>query len=330
MTRATSRPALHALACTARARGAQILLLLTAAMAGCADDPLRPPAPADAAFSVTALQAAGPARSIAFHSARAGNLEIYLASPGGADPVRLTFAAASDFYPDISGNGKSVVYTSKLGTAPSDIHMIAVAGGDPVNLTHTPTASEDWARFSPNGQQVAFHGNADGDNEIYVLDLRSGVLTQITSNAVSDTWVEWSPDGHRLTFRRGSDVWLTDLRTGETTQLTHVPAQFAQMAAWSPNGQQIAYMSFQAGYCSVFIMDADGSNPVNLTPKNPADANSAWCSRAPSWTHTGQILFMSFRPSTGGDIELFIMNADGTGLTRLTQSAGEDGGPTAR
>ena len=308
-----------------------VLLLALLAIGACADQPLEPEATSAPAYGVAALQSAGPAGSIAFHSDRAGNREIFLMDPGGGDLVRLTYnAAASDFYPDISRNGKWVVYTSRIGSGQSDIYMISVDGGDPVNLTNTPTASEDWARFAPNGQQVAFHGNADGDNEIYVLDLRSGALTQVTSNAVADTWPEWSPEGHRLTFRRGSDVWVTDLRTAETMQLTHVPAQFAQMAAWSPNGKRIAYMSFQEGYCSVFVMNADGSDPVNLTPKNPADANGAWCSRAPSWTRTGQILFMSFRPSTGGDIELFVMNDDGTGLTRLTHSAGEDGGPTAR
>ena len=298
-------------------------LLLTGA---CAEAPLEPVT----AILSAAVQAAGPPQSIAFHSDRGGNRDIYFMSPSGADPVRLTLGPALDYYPDISNNGKWVVYTSRVGTGPSDIYLVSTAGGDPINLTETTDASEDWARFSPNGQRIAFHGDADGDTEIYILDLKSGELTQVTSNTVADTWPEWSPDGHRLTFRRGSNVWMTDLRFDETVQLTDVPARFAQMAAWSPNGQKIAYMSFEEGYCSVFVMNVDGSDPVNLTPKDPADANNEWCSRAPSWTQSGQIIFMSFRPSTGGDTEIFIMNDDGTGLTRLTSSAGEDGGPTAR
>jgi len=39
---------------------------------------------------------------------------------------------------------------------------------------------------------------------------------------------------------------------------------------------------------------------------------------------------MSFRPSTGGDVELFVMKPNGKDLTRLTQSTGEDGGPRMR
>lgn len=305
-------------------------LLAAIALGACAETPVEPGPTGAPSYSVEALQAAGPAGSVAFHSDRSGNRDIWLMDPGAGNPVQLTSSAAAEFYPDISRNGKWVVYTSKLGAAQSDIFLVSTAGEDPVNLTKTALASEDWARFSPNGQQVAFHGNASGNNDIWILDLRTGALTQVTDYAGAEVWPEWSPDGHRLTFRRDTDVWVIDLRTGEETQLTHVPSRFAQMAAWSPNGQRIAYMSFQEGYCSVFLMNADGSDPVNLTPKDSADPASAWCSRAPSWTRTGQILFMSFRPATGGDIELFVMDSDGTGLERLTDSAGEDGGPTAR
>jgi Tol biopolymer transport system component len=82
-------------------------------------------------------------------------------------------------------------------------------------------------------------------------------------------------------------------------------------------------------------MSAEGDTPenpaVNLTPKDPADPSSAWLSRAPAWSMNGrQIYFMSFRPSTGGDVEVFVMNADGTGVARLTHSVGEDGGPQTR
>jgi len=90
-------------------------------------------------------------------------------------------------------------------------------------------------------------------------------------------------------------------------------------------------MSMRAGYISVFLMNADGSEPRNLTPKNAGDADSDWISRAPSWSTTGrQIYFMSSRPSTGLDTEIFMINIDGTGLTRLTNTIGMDGSPHGR
>jgi len=296
--------------------------------AACVDEPagplLTPPS-----YSTEGVQGAGAPGSIVFHSDRAGNREIYLMSPGGEDPVRLTDDPAMDYYPDISPNGRYVVFTSNRAGAKTDIYLLDLQGGSTTDLTNTPAANEDWARFSPNGQQVAFHSDRTGNYEIFVLDLRTGVLTQATSYAGVDQWAEWSPDGNVLAIRRDTDVYLLELATGAATRLTTDPA-LDQMAAWSHDGKQLAFMSARAGYCSVFVMNADGSGQTNLTPKDAADANNTWCSRAPSWTRNGEILFMSFRPAHAGNNEIYIMNADGTGLTRLTNSAGEDGGPTAR
>jgi Tol biopolymer transport system component len=103
------------------------------------------------------------------------------------------------------------------------------------------------------------------------------------------------------------------------------------MAVWSPNGKQLAFMSARDGYPSVWVMNADGSGQTNLTPKDPGDADSEWVSRAPSWSTTGrQIYFMSFRPSTGLDTEIFLIDFDGTGLARITYTIGVDGSPRAR
>ena len=78
-------------------------------------------------------------------------------------------------------------------------------------------------------------------------------------------------------------------------------------------------------------MNADGSGQVNRTPKNPADSDGDWVSRAPSWSTTGmQIYFMSSRPSTGLANDIFIMNPDGGGLHRLTNTIGVDGSPRGR
>jgi Tol biopolymer transport system component len=302
-------------------------LLLLLATAACADEGVTS-VRTDSALGEARL-GAGPPGGFVFHSDRAGNREIFLMDPRGADPVRLTTHPAGDFYPDIARDGRRVVFTSTRA-APSDIFLLDTRGGDPVNLTNTPGVSEDWARWSPEGRRVAFHSNRTGNTEIFVLDLRDGNLSQITNHPGPDMWPEWSPDGHRLSFRRDMDVYTIDLRDQTTTRLTHLPTTLDQMASWSRDGRYLAFMSFREGYCSVFRMDADGANQVNLTPKGAGDANNTWCSRSPSWTRHGQILFMSFRPSTGGDIEVFAMKPDGSGLVRLTHMPGEDGGPTAK
>jgi Tol biopolymer transport system component len=296
-------------------------------LAACAGEPGTPLEPAAGALAGAGSPAPGAPLSIAFQSSRDLNSEIYLMNPDGSNAVRLTNNNVSDVEPDLSPNGHRVAFTSsRSGNA--DIWVMNADGSDAVNLTSSAGA-DSWARWSPNGQQIAFESMRDGNWELYLMNADGSGLVRLTTYAGIDRYPAWSPEGGRLLFRRDHDVYVLDLADGSATRLTTDPA-LDQMAAWSQNGRRIAFMSLRDGYCSVFLMNADGSDQTNLTPKDPADASSAWCSRAPSWTRNGRILFMSFRPSTGGDVEVFVMDADGSALERLTTSPGEDGIPMTR
>jgi Tol biopolymer transport system component len=197
------------------------------------------------------------------------------------------------------------------------------------NLTNS-AANDGWARWAPDGQHIVFHSNREGNFELYVMNRDGGDPMRLTDYPGVDQFPEWSPNGQEIAFRRDIDIHVLDVSSGEIRRLTDAPP-LNQMASWSPNGKQLAFMSSRAGYISVFLMNADGTNQTNLTPKNPGDVDSDWISRAPSWSTTGrQIYFMSSRPSTGLDTEIFLMNADGTSPTRLTTSIGMDGSPRSR
>jgi len=273
------------------------------------------------------VQGGGAAHRIAFQSARDGNNEIYLIDADGGSPFRVTNHPASDLTPDISPNGREIVFTSNRG-GNNDIWVTDLAGNSARNLSKNPTI-DGWPRWSPNGQWVAFHSDRDGNFNIYVTRADgSGDAIRLTDYSGLDQYPDWSPDGQEIAFRRDHDIYVIDLRSGDLRRLTSDPA-IDQMSAWSPNGKYLAFTSFRNGYCSVFRMNADGSDQIDLTPKDAA--GGAWCSRAPSWSVNGrEILFMSFRPSTGGDVEIFVMNLDGTDVRRLTNSPGEDSSPRAR
>jgi Tol biopolymer transport system component len=276
----------------------------------------------------------GPPGSLVFHSARSGDLEIYLMNPDGSDPVRLTNSPGEDDWPDISPNGRYVTFASTR-EGNREIFVLDLSDGSLRNVSKS-SADDNWPRWSPNGKQIAFHSNRDGNYEIYVANADgSAAPRRITNNPLLDQWPDWSPDGKQIAFRRGFDVFVIDADGEEKNprQLTNLPTTIDQMPAWSPNGQQIAFMSLREGYCAVFLMSVDGDTPenpaVNLTPKGSNDLNSQWCSRAPSWSRDGRIYFQSMRPGTGA-ADLFSMKADGSGLEQLTSSAGEDGGPRVR
>ena len=275
-----------------------------------------------------AAQIYGIPGSLAFYSFRDGNNEIYLADLDGGGLFRLTDDPASDTDPAISPNGREVIFTSNR-TGNSEILVVSSTGGPAWNLTANP-ATEGWARWSPNGQQIVFHSNRDLNFEIYVMNADGSDQRRLTTYAGIDQFPDWSPDGQQIVFRRDLDIYPLDLRDDSVRRLTSA-AGLNQMATWSPNGKQLVFMSAREGYPSVFVMNADGSGQRNLTPKDPAHAETAWMSRAPSWSRNGQrIYFTSFRPETQGDTELFVMNADGTGVERLTESGGVDAHARAR
>jgi Tol biopolymer transport system component len=261
--------------------------------------------------------------SVAFFSARTGNNEIYVMDPDGSNPERITANAASDTDPAISPDGRDILFTSNR-TGDNDIYIVDSRGGDPVDLTNNP-ANDGWARWAPDGQHVVFHSNRDDLNfELYVMDRDGSNVVRITNHVGVDQYPEWSPDGQKIAFRRNTDIAVLDLNTGMTERLTNA-APLNQMPTWSPNGRQIAFMSTRDGYPSIFLMNADGTNQVNLTPRGPSDLDAEWNSRAPSWSRNGrQIYFTTFRPATNGDTEIFVMNADGSAPTNMTNSSGMD------
>ena len=277
--------------------------------------------------------AGGPPASVVFHSARDGhaNNQIYVMDPDGSNPLRVTYDAAADVDPDISPDGKYILFTSNR-TGNNEI-FVQDRSGAVQNMTNNP-AIDEWARWSPNGKQIVFGSNRDGGVfEIYVMNADgTGTPLQLTYPPTLSRYPSWSPDGKQIVFRHGIDIYTMNADgSGVPVQLTsEVPPSFAQMANWSPDGRHLVFMSFREGYCSVFRTDADGGEPINLTPKDAADASTSWCSRAPAWSTNGrEIFFMSFRPSTGGQNEIFVMNMDGTNPRQLT-TAGTNGSPRAR
>jgi TolB protein len=273
-------------------------------------------------------QGRGVPGSVAFFSARTGNNEIYVMDWDGRRPLRITDDAASDVDPDISPNGRDIVFTSNR-TGNNDVFIVGSAGGSAVNLTNN-SGTDGWARWAPDGEHIVFHSNRDGNFELYVMDRDGGNPVRLTNYPGVDQYPDWSPDGREIAFRRDVDIYAMDVRSGSVRRLTDAPP-LNQMPAWSPNGKQLAFMSSRSGYLSVWSMNADGKGQTNLTPKDPSDLDADWISRAPSWSTPGrQIYFMSSRPSTGLDTEIFIMNADGSATTRLTNSVGMDGSPRSR
>ncbi|MBU0637861.1 MAG: PDZ domain-containing protein [Planctomycetes bacterium] len=129
-------------------------------------------------------------------------------------------------------------------TYEGDLWLASTAGGYAHRITNDP-GQEVWAKFSPDGQRLAFTAQYDGGLDVYVMDARGGVPQRLTYHPAMDRVLGWFPDGQHVLFRsnrvypnRGEEIYKVSIAGGMPERL---PVDRAGLAALSPDGKQIAY-----------------------------------------------------------------------------------------
>jgi Tol biopolymer transport system component len=207
-----------------------------------------------------------------------------------------------------------IAFTSNRAGYNYDIWVMSADGSNPINLT--PVGGVDnWAAWSRDGWKLAYNSNATGNDEIYIMYHDGTHPARITDNPAYDGCPSWSPDGTKIAFTSTRDdnreIYVMNADGSDQINLTNNPT-YDHHASWSPDGTKIAFTSDRDdGRGDVFVMSIDGSDPMNLTNTLYADEDPAW---SPDGT---RIAYMSFR--VAGQ-EIYIMNADGTNQTCLTES----------
>jgi TolB protein len=123
--------------------------------------------------------------------------------------------------------------------------------------------------------------------------------------------VSYSADGSKIVFARPStsdprdwDIWVADADGRHARDV--LPLDGTQdFPAWSPDGTRIVFTSWIGPNADVFVANADGSMPTNLT------SDSGDTDTSQGWTPDGHVLFLSNRSRTGGTF-LYFMDADGS------------------
>ena len=98
-------------------------------------------------------------------------------------------------FPDVSADKIVFVYAD-------DLWLVDKQGGVATPLA-SPAGQERFARFSRDGQTIAFVGNYDGDEDIYTLPVNGGVPHRVTFQGASEQLCEWTPDDRVLYSTNG-------------------------------------------------------------------------------------------------------------------------------
>src|SRR4051812_794206 len=120
----------------------------------------------------------------------------------------LSLAAASAFAQDVAVPEKidarlmqmpAVSQTQIAFVYAGDIWLASKAGGTALRLS-SPRGEEQFPRFSPDGTQLAFSANYDGNVDLYVMPATGGEPRRITHHGAKDRLLSWTPDGKSLLF----------------------------------------------------------------------------------------------------------------------------------
>ena len=158
--------------------------------------------------------------------------------------------------------------------------------------------------WSADSTKVAFSSDETGDMDIYVMNADGAGRVNLTNGEARDMDPAWSPDGEWIAFlsRSQGNTDIHRVRPDGTglSSITAYPAQLYGRPVWSPDGTKIAFTSNR---------EAERPPQLEPTPEPFLDDKPEFPEAAP-------------RP------ELYVMNADGSGQTRLTFNVFFDGNPT--
>jgi hypothetical protein len=194
--------------------------------------------------------------------------------------------------------------------------------GQPVDVTACGSAAGDLeARFRATGGTIAFVSDRGGDRDLYLMDVATGAVDQLTTDPGADGNPTWSPDGSRIAFdsdRDGDfDIYVMNADGSGLQRLVHDDGADVS-PAWSPDGRSIAYVTTTDGNNEIYVVDLATGEERRIT-NNPAHDGQ------PTWSPDGgSIAFSSDRT---GNSEIFVMDADGGDQRNLSRSASEDRKP---
>jgi Tol biopolymer transport system component len=171
------------------------------------------------------------------------------------------------------------------------------------------------AAWSPDGKTIAISGMAGGISDLYLLDVKSGQVRQLTNDRYAELQPAWSPDGRTLAFAtdRGPGTNFETLRYGEMTlalmdmasgnvrPLEIFPGAKHINPQYSPDGRQIYFVSDREGFSDIYRIDLSSNQVFQVT--RAATGISGITATSPAMAvarQTGRVVFSVF--DNGGNV----------------------------
>lgn len=176
-------------------------------------------------------------------------------------------------------------------------------------------------KWSPTGDRIVFTSYTEDKPMLYLMDMASGDSRIISGkDGLNIAGASWHPDGDKLalTLRRSgnSDIFTINTDGKVLEQLTRHWA-IDTSPAFSPDGTRMAFVSNRSGNPQIYIKDMESGNEERIT------FDLKYCT-SPVWSQTGKIAFSVMED---GDINIYSINPDGSGVRKLTDGSGNNEDP---
>jgi len=187
-------------------------------------------------------------------------------------------------YPDVSATQIAFVYAGDIWVAPK-------TGGPALRLS-SPKGEESFPRFSPDGSQIAFSGNYDGNVDIYVVPATGGLPKRLTFHGDPDRMLEWYPDGKSILFAtsrtsekdRFNQLYKISANGGLPEKL---PVPYGEFGAISPDGKTLAYIPISVDFrtwkryrggmnSAIWLFNLETYAAKDITGNDAANSQPMW------------------------------------------------------
>lgn len=299
-------------------------------------------------------------------------------TPSRALVVKLSFILA-------------IIYVSSVQVFPQSLRKIAITYGGGAGSTHVAVVNEDGSglveltsgntdrdpSWSPDGKHIVYSGERFGGTNIIRMNADGSGQTALTDTQypLGNFEPVWSPNGAKIAFvssRAGAgrgEIWVMNADGTNPTRLTINPQLAVDLSGpiygkdsgpvWSPDGTKIAFWTtrLDLGNSEIYVMNADGSNPVRLTKNSANDSEPVWSRDGKriaffsrgferegiyeidatggnerwitnglpyDWSPDGQRLLLTDLDPAANALAVYVVNGDGSNRIRITNTGGID------
>ena len=270
---------------------------------------------------------------IAFTSDRSGLPQIWILDIGNKEVKQVTNLPDGACQPDWSPDGKRLVITTPCKSKQevyknAGLFLINSDGSGLEIIPSKPGGDYDPA-WSPDGGQIAFTSIREGLPHIFVYDLKEKKTIRLSSQSTRDNRPVWSPDGKLIAFQttrqEQTQIWTieaTDTSGKSASEFSILANGASYMPDWSHDGETII---FSQGPDLPWLVARQ------YPPRNSPEVRIAEQNRP---VYTARIsyddLWIAFEGVKDGNHDLYLMQGNGSSLTRLTDDPANEYQPAWR